>query len=103
MAKIISAQRLALATLTGTLSLIMQLALPGIPLGAGGKLELAEVPAILGAAFTGPLGGAINGFLHGIMSPGYLALVPTSICSLALLGYLSDKIKTRWKAIPAII
>lgn len=102
MARLISAQRLTFATVMGTLSLIMQLVVPGIPLGYG-KLELADVPAILGAAFTGSVGGIINGFLYGISSPSYLALIPTSVCSLALLGYMLENLKMRWKAIPAII
>lgn len=82
----------------------MQMVVPGIPLGwGGGKLELADVPAILGAAYTGLVGGIINGFLHGILSPTYLALIPTSMCSFALLGFLSENLKMRWKTIPAII
>ncbi|MEM3627236.1 MAG: hypothetical protein QXZ25_04350 [Candidatus Bathyarchaeia archaeon] len=81
----------------------MQLVVPGIPLGVGGKIELADVPAIIGAAFSGPIGGIITGFLHGIMSPTYLALIPATVCSLALLGYLSDNLKMKWKTILAII
>jgi len=104
MARLISTRRLTFATMMGTLSLMMQAFVPGIPLGfIGGKLELADVPAILGAAFTGPVGGIINGFLHGILSPGYLALIPSTVCSLALLGYLSESLKIRWKTILAII
>ena len=49
------------------------------------------------------MGGAINGFLYGIISPVYLALVPTSVCSLALLGYLSERLKIRGNAILAIV
>jgi len=104
MANLISTQRLTFAIMMGTFSLIMQLVVPGIPLGwGGGKLELADVPAIVGTAFTGPVGGIINGFLYGILSSTNLALIPTSVCSLALLGYLSENLKIRWKVISAII
>ena len=103
MAKLISTRRLTFATMMGTLSLAMQAFVPGIPLGWGGKIELADIPAILGAVFTGPVGGTINGFLYGIISPVYLALVPTSVCSLALLGYLSESLKIRGNAILAIV
>lgn len=103
MAKLISTRRLTFATMMGTLSLAMQAFVPGIPLGWGGKIELADIPAILGAVFTGPMGGAINGLLYGIISPVYLALVPTSVCSLALLGYLSERFKIRGNVVLAIV
>jgi hypothetical protein len=88
----------------GTLSLIMQLVVPGIPLGvAGGKLEFAQVPAILGACFSGAIGGIICGFLHGVYSPAFLALIPSTMLNLGLLGYIADNLKIKGRIIIAII
>lgn len=61
MAKLTSTRHLVFATLMGTLSLVMQVFVPGIPLGIGGKLELADIPAVIGSAFAGPVGGVITG------------------------------------------
>ena len=76
----------------GTLGLLMQAAFPGIPLGvAGAKLELADIPVVLGACITGPIGGMICGFLYGITSPAFYALVPSMMCILGLLGYFARR------------
>ena len=92
MAKLITTKHLTLAIMMGTIGLVMQATLPGIPLGlAGAKLELADIPVILGSSLTGPIGGIICGFLYGIASPAYLALVPSMVCILSLIGYLSKK------------
>ncbi len=97
MAKLITTKRLTFAIMMGAMTLVMQAVLPGIPLGiGGGKLELADIPAILGASITGPIGGVICGFLYGIASPTYLALIPSMICILVPIGYVSDKLNN-WK------
>ncbi len=85
----------------GALTVVMQVFLPGIPLPAG-KLELADIPAILGSAFAGPIGGIINGFLYGITIPSaavFVALIPASIISLSLLGFLSKNLHMSWISI----
>jgi len=97
----ISTKNLAFATIMGALGLAMQLFVPGIPLGMG-KIELADLPAILGATFTGPIGGAIAGFLYGISSGVPLALAPAETLSFAVLGYLSKNMKMKWLAIPIV-
>lgn len=72
----------------------MQAYVPGIPLGVGGaKLELADIPAVLGASLSGSVGGMICGFLYGVFSPAYLALIPSMVIVLTLLGCLSDNLK----------
>lgn len=103
MERMISARRLVFATLTGTMSLLTQVFVPGIPLGWGGKIELADIPAIIGAVFTGPVGGVITGLLYGAASPVYLALIPSSVCSFALLGYLSNSLKVEGNTVIAIV
>ena len=95
-------QVLSLAVVTGSLSLAMQLFVPGIPLG-GGKLDLAIVPAIVGSAFAGPMAGAIIGFLYGIGSPAYLGLIPSSIVEFIVLGYLAQKLRIRGGKTLAIV
>jgi riboflavin transporter FmnP len=96
MTRLITTKRLAFAVIMGAAALVMQAALPGIPLGiAGGKLELADIPAIFGASITGPIGGIICGFLYGLASPTYLALIPSMMCVLGLIGYISDK-RNNW-------
>ncbi len=84
-----------------SLSLAMQVAFPGIPLGWG-KLELAEVPALLGASLTGPVGGAIVAFAYGVPSPGFAALVPLALVDFTLVGYLARNRRWGWKAIPVV-
>jgi hypothetical protein len=92
MARLINTKRLAFAIIMGTLGLVMQAIVPGIPLGVGGaKLELADIPVVLGASITGPVGGIICGSLYGIMSTANLALFPTMIFVFGLLGYLTNK------------
>jgi len=95
-------QTLTLAVVTGALSLAMQLFVPGIPMGVG-KIDLALVPAMVGAVFAGPMAGIIIGFLHGIGSPAYLALIPSSIFSFTLIGYLAEKLRFRGGTALAII
>lgn len=90
MTKKISTKNLAFAILMGSIGLVMQATIPGIPLGVGGaKLELADIPVVLGASITGPVGGMICGFLYGVTSPAFWALVPSMMCILTLLGYLT--------------
>ena len=70
----------------------MQATVPGIPLGvAGAKLELADIPAVLGSSIGGPVGGIICGLLFGVMSTANLALIPWMVIVFGLIGYLSDK------------
>jgi uncharacterized membrane protein len=95
-------QALSLAVVTGALSLAMQFFVPGIPLGVG-KIDLALVPAMVGAVFAGPMAGVIIGFLHGIGSPAYIALIPSSIFSFTLLGYLAQRFKIKGGTALAII
>jgi len=103
MVKLITTKRLTLAIMMGTIGLVMQATVPGIPLGlAGAKLELADIPVILGASLSGPIGGMICGFLYGIASPAYLALIPSMMCILALRGYLSEK-RNDWLSVASAI
>lgn len=95
----VSPRPIVFATLMGSLSFLMQIAVSGIPIGMG-KIELADIPAVLGAVFTGPVGGMITGFLYGIGSPSLLALLPSEVCGMTLMGYMSKNLKLEWKAIP---
>jgi uncharacterized membrane protein len=92
MAKLITTKRLTFAIIMGTLGLVMQATVPGIPLGlAGTKIELADIPVVLGSSLSGPVGGIICGLLYGVMSTANLALIPSMICIFGLLGYLTEK------------
>ena len=103
MTQLITTKRLMLAVMLGTIAIVMQSAFPGIPLGVGGaKLELADIPVVLGATVTGPVGGVICGILYGISSPAYLALIPSMVLILGVIGYLSDK-RNGWFSIIGII
>ena len=100
----ISTKRLTLAVMMGTVCMVMQAIVPGLPLGvAGAKLEFADIPAVLGASLTGPIGGLIVGFFYGLLSPANLALVPGMMCSFALLGFLTDKYKSCLQTIISVI
>jgi len=92
MTKMIATKKLTFAIIMGTIGLVMQATIPGIPIGVGGaKLELADIPVVLGASITGPIGGMICGFLYGVTSPAFWALIPSMMCILTLLGYITRK------------
>jgi len=101
MARLISTKCLVFASMIGAISLAMQVFVPGIPVGLG-KMELAEVPAILGAAFTNQIGGVLIGFLYGFGSRTILASLPASMFTFGLLGYLAKKLERGWMAIPIV-
>ena len=92
MTRLLSTKRLSFAIIMGALALVMQAVVPGIPLGvAGAKLELADIPAVLGSSISGPVGGIICGLFYGVMSTANLALVPSMIIVFGLMGYFADK------------
>lgn len=95
-------QALMFGVIMGSLSLAIQLFVPGIPVGLG-KIDLALVPAIVGAVFGGPMAGVIIGLLHGIGSPAYIALIPSSVFSFTLIAFLAMKLKMRWGTPIAIV
>lgn len=100
----ISTKRLTLAVMMGTVCLVMQAIVPGLPLGvAGAKLEFADIPAVLGASLTGPVGGLIVGFFYGLLSPANLALVPGMMFTFALLGFLTDKYNSCLQTIVSVV
>jgi len=101
MARLISTRSLTFATIMGALALAMQIYVPGIPMGMG-KIELADLPAVQGAAFSGLIGGVLIGFLFGLGSGVPLAAILASPISFALLGYLSKNLKMKWVAIPIV-
>ena len=77
MTRLITTKRLTFAIIMGTFALVMQATVPGIPLGvAGAKLELADIPAVIGSSIGGPVGGIICGLLFGVMRTANLALIP---------------------------
>jgi len=85
----------------GALSFAMQMFVPGIPVGLA-KVELADVPAVLGAAFTNQIGGVLVGFLYGLGSRLPQYSIPLSMFGFSLLGYLAKKLKMGWMAIPIV-
>lgn len=82
----------------GALGLAMQIVIPGIPMGIG-KIELADIPAIIGAAFACPIGGMFIGFIYGMGSGVPLAAIPTNTFAFFLISLLSNKLRSvNWQS-----
>lgn len=74
--------------------------------GTTANIDPREIFVILGAAFTGPVGGLVIGFLSGL-SPGvdvYRALSTTMahVVSGLLIGFLYKPVSKRWR-MPALL
>lgn len=94
--------QLPLAALIGCIAFVLQLFAPGIPLWGIGKIEFADVAAVVGAALTGPLGSVVVAVLFGLGSPSWFALTPLALIDLPLIGYFANTKRMGWKVIPFI-
>lgn len=85
------AKQVVVCAIFGALAFIVRAAQLIIPLGGPFVLDPREIFVAVGSAFSGPLGGAIIGFLAGVPARYPICDIPSFAISGILVGLLARK------------
>lgn len=72
-----------------------------IPIGGPFVIDARDIPGIVGATLSGPIGGIIVGFLAGIPSKFPIVDIPSFVLAYFLVGILAQ-VLTRWRWLSAL-
>lgn len=92
---------MAISAIFGCATLALRASNLTIPIGGPFVIDARGIPGVIGAAFSGPIGGLIVGFLAGISAQILLIDIPSFMFAYFVVGVLANML-TRFKWLSAL-